>query len=880
MKKQQIKQKMFTIVLTLMLTLTTIIVLIPGAYAQESKATYAFIGAVPNPVGVNQDVLLHLGIPDPRSSSELGWEGLTVTITTPTGDVETLGPFKTDSTGGTGTLYNPTMVGTYLIQTNFPEQTVMVQPFFSPVATEVTYLASTSPVLQLEVQEEPIEYYPASNLPDEYWTRPIDAQLREWYSVSGSWLVATPILPTDNLFVPYNDGPETAHILWTMPVGDTMGGLAGGPIGEHSYGIGDAYEGKWVGSVIISGVLFYNKFESGQPQQEVVAVDLHTGEELWTKTFFDNKRISFGQVLYWDCLNYHGAFSYLWVVDGSNWYAFEPLSGEWRYNMTNVPSGTNYYGPSGEILKYSVNLQNGWMTQWNTSTVVSEGKTGTSQSWGSQVKGRTYDASVTGIDWNASIPVGLPGSVLEVEPMDRVIGGSISATEINLWGISLVPGNEGELLFQNTWQAPASWSEGNQTISWAAANLDEYVTVVYSKEMNNYYAFSLETGEYMWGPTEPENYLNIYDRISTINYGVLLSSGASGIVYGYNITDGQLIWSYNAEDPYSEILWANNWWVQQMFITDGKLYLGHVEHSPINPLPRGAPFICLDVLTGDEVWRIDGGFRQTCWGGKAMIADSIITLMNTYDQSIYAIGKGPTAITTEAPLVGVEKGKSVTIRGTITDVSPGASSYALSSRFPNGVPAIADEYMSEWMKYVYMQFDRPVDAVGVPVKIQIVDPNGEYSWIGTATSDSYGTYGYSFIPQVSGVYTIIVTFDGSKAYYGSTSITYMSVDSAPESVNLSPIESSVNDVKGSVTQLDSSVDELGSCVSDLEGSVNDLGNLKGSVDNLQGSTSGFEASISNLESSIANQTTFIMAILAFVIIAIAIAVYSAIKTRK
>ena len=330
MKKQNIKTKISTITIIIMLTITAMLTLLPSANAQVSKATYAFIGAVPNPVGVNQEVLLHLGIPDPRSSSELGWEGLTITVTTPDGSTETLGPFKTDSTGGTGTLYRPTMVGTYLFQSSFPEQTVMVQPFFSPFATETTYLASTSTTLELEVQVDPIEYYPGSQLPAEYWTRPIDAQHREWYRISGSWLVATPILPNDNLFAPYNDGPETAHILWTMPVGDTMGGLAGGETEDNSYGIGDAYEGKWVSSVIISGVLFYNKFESGQPQQEIVAVNLHTGEELWTKTFFNNKRISFGQVLYWDCLNYHGAFSYLWVVDGSSWYAFEALTGEWR----------------------------------------------------------------------------------------------------------------------------------------------------------------------------------------------------------------------------------------------------------------------------------------------------------------------------------------------------------------------------------------------------------------------------------------------------------------------------------------------------------------------------------------------------------------------
>ena len=35
----------------------------------------------------------------------------------------------------------------------------------------------------------------------------------------------TPILPNDNLYAPDQDAPESAHILWTRPVGDTIGGL-------------------------------------------------------------------------------------------------------------------------------------------------------------------------------------------------------------------------------------------------------------------------------------------------------------------------------------------------------------------------------------------------------------------------------------------------------------------------------------------------------------------------------------------------------------------------------------------------------------------------------------------------------------------------------
>ena len=764
------------ITIFLVLTFALSFIAIPAAIAQTSKKTYAFMGVAPNPIGVGQQAALHIGIPDALQTATDGWN-LTVTVTKPDATTETLGPYKTDSTGGTGVAYIPNQVGTYYFQTVFPQQSYR----------NVTYLASTSDKVALNVTDEPREYYPTSPLPTEYWTRPINAQLREWSTISANWLVATPILPTDNLYAPDNDdAPESAHVLWARRMGDTIGGLAGG-VDETGYGIGDAYEGKWGGACIIGGVLFYNKFESGQAQQQVVAVDLHTGKELWTKTLFGNLRLSFGQVVRWKSMNYQGDFSYLWATSGTNWYAFEPLTGEWRYNMTSVPSGSNYYGPKGEILRYTVNQARGWMAQWNTTSAVVKNNTGMATAWGSQVRGQQINATTKGYDWNVTIPTGLPGSVRTVTPLDRVIGADITATKVTLWALNLKPGQEGQLLYNTAWQAPSDWYQGNQTISWAAASLTDNVAVLYSKERTNYYAFSLVTGQFLWGPTPSEHYLNIYDRISTINYGRLISSGCSGIVNCYNATTGTLLWAYTATDPYTESLTGNTWWLQQMFVTDGKVYLGHVEHSPNQPLPRGAPFICLDVETGEEVWKMSGGFRQTCWGGKAMIGDSIIALQDTYEQRVYAVGKGPSKITVTAPDAGIALSTSVTIKGTVMDASPGSLSDDLILRFPNGVPAVSDESMSEWMKYVYMQFPRPTNAKGVEVTINVLDSNGNFREIGKTTNDANGFYSLMWTPDIPGKYTVYASFAGSKSYWPSQSVTAFGVDPA-----LAPADTGTN----------------------------------------------------------------------------------------
>lgn len=779
-----------TIAILLIITMALPLTCQPANAAVSAKSTFAFIGAMPNPVGVGQTVMLHVGIPDALNTATDGFTGLEVIVTYPDNTNKTIGPYKTDSTGGTGALFTPTVAGTYYLQTHFPSQWYNftgVDFMGNPVSGNTYYKESYSPQLALVVQEDPINYFPGHALPTEYWSRPINAQLREWTTIAGNWLVPTPILPTDNLYAANEAGPESAHVLWTRPIGDTMGGLAG-DVDQTSYGIGDAYEGKF-GGVIISGVMYYNKYDSGQPQQAVVAVDLHTGQELWTRTLGNNGRIAFGQVLRFASMNYQGDFSYLWVTSGTNWYAYEPLTGDWKYNMTNVPSGTNYYGPDGEILKYTISQTAGWLAQWNTSSVVLKNNAGMAVAWGSQVRGQTFNAQTKGYDWNVTIPKGLPGSVRAVNPLDKVVGSSINATTVQIWALNLntSKGQIGQLLYNTAWNAPASWADGNQTISWSAASLTDNIAVLNSKECMNYYAFDLTNGQFLWGPSAPDSYMNMFDRISTINYGRLISSGAAGDIRCYNAKTGELLWNYTAEDPYTEFTIGNNWWMQQVVVADGKVYLGHVEHSPNQPMPRGAPFICIDIATGNVVWKMDGGFRQTCWGGKAMMGDSILAFQDTYDQRIYAVGKGPsqTAVTA-SPTVSVHGG-SVIIQGAVTDVSPGTQDYALTARFPNGVPAVSDSSMSQWMQYVYMQFERPTNATGVQVSLDTVDPNGNNIHIGNTTSDASGMFSYQWTPNVPGKYTITATFPGSASYYSSFSETAIGVD---EANNVTPIPTS------------------------------------------------------------------------------------------
>ena len=800
MQKIKNNSKIFTITLILMLTISAMIVALPLVTAQDgetsTKKSFAYLGAIPNPVGVGQDVLLHIGITDPLTVTTHKWRGLTVIIEKPDGTTETLGPFDTDSTGGTGGIFTPNQIGTYYLHTHFPAQWYNTT-WRGLGYQEIYWLESDSPVLELVVQTDPIPYYPGHSLPAEYWNRPIDAQLREWGAVAGSWLT-----PPQNLYAPYNDGPESPHILWTKEL--EMGGWVGGDI-SNSMNNGDAYEGKFLNPTVINGILYYpnintqNRGSVPGENLETVAVNLHTGEQLWSKPLLDlnnvSQPLSFGQTFMWDSFNNHGVYTYLVTQVGrgvATMNFHDAYTGEWSFTIEDVPSGTNLFGPKGEIYRYTVDLDNGWMTLWNSSRTVQPQDTGTTRdgSWGRYLDTNEYPRifpASRGIEWNISIPE-LPGSVNAVWFEDRLVGSSASNTEFTLWAISLEPGREGTVLYNTKWTPPAYWDEGRVNSfgfggGWMLFSQEDRVGTYFIKETFEHYGFSLETGNYLWGPSEPQMYLDSLEdtpvQSRAIAYGKLYSLSVSGIVYCYDIQTGERLWKYEVNDPYQEILWSNNWWGKPLFVTDGKLYIGHYEHSAIDPRPRGAPMTCLDANTGDVIWQAPGLFRSTRWGGRAVIADSIIATMDTYDQRVYAIGKGPSQTTVSIQDDIISLGSNVMIKGMVTDVSPGTDSTALNLRFPNGVPAIADEYMGDWMLYVYKQFECPMMLNGVEVKLETLDPNGNFYEIGTVTSDATGMYKLMWEPPVPGEYTIIATFQGTNSYYGSYAETAMGVEEAP-----------------------------------------------------------------------------------------------------
>jgi hypothetical protein len=350
-----------------------------------------------------------------------------------------------------------------------------------------------------------------------------------------------------------------------------------------------------------------------------------------------------------------------------------------------------------------------------------------------------------------------------------------------LWAIDA---ETGSLKFNKTIAAPS----GNVTLSVAAGSAEDRVFCIWSKELAQFWAYDIDTGNLKWGPTEPQNYLDVFAMYPRIYNGILYSNGMSGIMYAYDDKTGNLLWNYTYKDPYSETLWSDYWSsLRPRIIADGKIYLGQSEHSVNQPQPRGAPFVCLNATTGEVLWSIAGMFRQTDWGGSAVMGDSIIATMDSYNQMVYAIGKGATATTISAPNVGVDAGRSITLKGTVMDISPGTSDEKIKLRFPNGVAAVSDATMSEWMLYVYKQFSPPTNGTGVEVMLAVLDANGNYRTIGTTTTDTQGFYTYSWVPDIPGDYKVYAVFTGSNGYYGSQAVSSFTVEQPIPTASPAPV---------------------------------------------------------------------------------------------
>jgi hypothetical protein len=817
------KTRATAIAFILMFSMAVSMMLVPASNAFDPDSeipTFASILAVPDPVGVTQYTYIYMWIDKVFDSAayvnDYRFHNFKLTITDPDGETE-VHEWETvwDTTSSQGFSYSPSKVGTYTLKFEFPGQDIN-EYSHNPDSAYVDYTyPPASAETTLTVLDEPIPEYPGSYpLPEEYWTRPIYGENPGWYSISSDWLgTSSPQYSTYNRYIADGVGPTTSHIMWTKPL--QTGGVVGGDnleIQGDTYFEGSAYISRYTNPIIVAGRLYYKKpfhFSSGSGGP-TVCVDLRTGEEIWSRT--DLVSLSFALIYATHQPNQHGVMQPLLIAGGGwrspvpsgQWWAYDAETGDLVFNMTDVPSGTTILGPQGEHLIYTMTNYgtsedpDWYMAQWNSSRPYyrSGGLT-------PSVSGEINASDSSFYDWNVSISWRNTMSSLSVVKaiyndimlcyegslpgFGRMGRGPYVGDPYTYVGVNLNP-DEGEIgrkLWDKTLNAP----ESGVTVVSGVVDPWSRVFTESHKETMQWTGYDLDSGDKLWGPTESQAALDYYGFFfpglsegQSQAPGRLFSAGMAGIVYCYNITTGDVMWTYgnggegNSTDsgfqvpgPYPTFIWA---------VANDVVYTMTTEHTVQTPIYKDARVRAINATDGTEIWTL-----SNYNGGGAdsnALADGFATFFNGYDDQVYVVGRGPSATTVSIQNDIITHGESVVVKGTVTDISAGTKLNEQAARFPNGVPVISDANMTDWMGYIYQQKPLPTDATGVEVIVSVLDPNNNCYEVARTTSDTSGYFGCTFEPEVPGFYKVIATFGGSEGYWGSSAETFLNVKDTPQ----------------------------------------------------------------------------------------------------
>ncbi|MCL5878139.1 MAG: PQQ-like beta-propeller repeat protein [Candidatus Bathyarchaeota archaeon] len=743
--------------------------------------TYAHLSVAPNPVGVGQQLVIVMWLDKPPPVPEtqtstlraIAFTNFTVTVTEPDNTVTVLGPFESDSAGSAATSYVPDEIGNYTFQFHYGGDWIYGRRLAGQPMTHDYYKPSTSHIVKVSVQEEQIYATSGASLPTEYWSRPIDAQNYEWKTLAGGNWLGLPLqfgngANAEGAFNSYSSAPNTAHILWSMPL--TFGGIVGDNFNESDYYTGLSYQTKWnpPKTVVINGRLYLTETRGPSATvQGFSCIDLQTGEKLW---FQNNTSISFGQLWQTENINIHGVYAYLWDYRSGTSTMYDAFTGLALLKVSGCQAATKVaMSEEGDVLVYTLNANAGWLSLWNSTKAVNPTD---DLMWAPSIT-RNYTWT-DGLMWNVTIP-NITGQTYtqygdgvlittaafrEANPPVRTVAGYDAETGENLWVMNLT---------DYTIRPQYNFSPiSDGCFAW------------FKQETTEWYGFDARTGKQIWGPTEPyEDSFGMYTASFAgagqpnpqVAYGKIYTAGYDGVIHAIDIKTGKTVWEFSTETTI-DTAYGHYPFYGGVTIADDKVFAATNEHTPNDPLARGYKLFCVNATTGQQIWNISS------WAPGPVVANGYLLEFNHYDGELYCIGKGTSAVTVDAPMTAVPLGSTVTIRGTVTDTSPGVQQDEVAKRFPNGVPAVADQSMTGWMEYLYMQQEKPADTVGVPVSLSVIDGNGNYRTIGTPTTVD-GFFTYSWKPDIEGPYTVYASFESSESYWPSQAITSFSVDPAP-----------------------------------------------------------------------------------------------------
>ena len=706
------------------------------------------------------------------------------------------------------------------------------------------YQPSTSSVVTLAVQEEPVGGVDVAPLPTSYWDTPINSMnVHNWYPIGGASLFVTGYSTSSGSFYnissnynPYTEAPMSSHIIWTKPVafGGVLGGQFGGTTSGGSYYSTEQYEHKYE-AIVMNGYLYYTQFpgSSSNPTANV-CIDLKTGKTVWVNdatnygggsanqtALTSNGLVTplyYGQILDYISPNQYGGLAYLWtqgtpagiVSTGTTWNMFDAMTGKYILSVVNGTTMSMTNDESGDLIGYYVNATAGkqsvmgvinnnvgpspkidvstgpTLNMWNSTQCIMAG------AWSQQANGWFWRppqngviAFQNGLIYRQALPTNISGNALPSTLSIRNNDGQTLVLNCYAPGSGSFQGGWGvfagfkALTGQQLWIKNITTTPFAGDVNTGGSTCGNDVFTISLKSTFQMDGYKMSTGEKLWSTplvgynnSTPDAYNTAGGYCSIMAENSLYYAGFGGDIWSIDVQTGKINWYTNTttlqgpagtNSPYG--IWPI-WTFSVGGVADGLLFLseGH-EYSP--PLFLGAKQLAINCTTGELVWSIDAFNVDS----HPVTAYGVMTTLNAYDNQIYAYAKGPSKTTVNAPSIGATTSTPITITGTITDISAGALQDQVAANYPNGLPCVSDASMSGFMESVYQQQPLPTNLQGVPVTINVVDANGNYRTIGTAVSNAYGTYSYTWTPDISGDYTVIASFGGTKSYYPSQAST-------------------------------------------------------------------------------------------------------------
>ncbi len=782
-----------------------------GANPSVTITTDPFLGVSPSTIGVGQSVLVNMWLHPPINVNRQFLKAFEIVITKPDGTTEKIGGIDSYAGDSTAWLEYPiSMVGTYKFKFNFLGMWFPAgRYFFGQIVTNSSgqvidsayYKPSSTPEVSITAQQDMIYSYPPAALPTDYWTRPASPENREWWSILGNWpntgiVGGGQYWPADTNtymsnynFVPYVQGPNTAHVVWKRQ--NNIGGLIGGIAGQISVTIG-GLTGSGYPTLIYSGRCYeviseVNTTTNVAAQNFWRCYDLRTGQIYWERMIIQGETIPTWIEYAKQGEEVPGASAraginvYLVAITGASGsndgriLKYDPWTGAIAYNITGVPSGVAAGTLYGYPNVYSIQTSGSkyFLIRWNVEN------NGGNWAYG----GGGGQTTVTNFTQRIKSNISWPFSSLGTCDFETGVAVTVQGINSNGTGTSVaqrligVNINTGAVM----WNITTDLNSGIETFFSSGTGVSDHGKYAGKMQNGEVWAWDLMTGNIAWKskmPSWPWGVFGAYHVQSA--YGLLIHNDYDG-VRAINWTSGNVEWVFRAPTPAFETPYnSQQAWHSSGVVADGKLYTFTCEHTPSQPLTRDWKLYCINMTNGENVWNISTG--QSIPGSRYImgaVADGYLAYTNEYNFYLYVYGKGQSKTTVTAPQTTVAKGTSVLIQGTVLDQSPAQPD----------TPCISRESMTTYMEYLHAQ--QPIDGkyhnatvTGVPVTLLVLDQTGAITTIGSTSSDMSGTFAYQWTPPGEGVYRITATFPGDDSYGSSWAETGLSVGPAPTEITI------------------------------------------------------------------------------------------------